>query len=540
MSQQPAPENKTMGMACSAAGVVFTLLGVLLFFNSALLALGNIFLVVGVGMLVGGGEVYAFAMQQEKRKGSLITLGGFILVLYKWGLVGLLVEAYGFFELFGDLAPQAHNLIRQLPILGQFITPPAPAEQRPQTLAAQFANQLLGSLGQPQKAGEGAGAAASVAQQYAGALWGGLSQLAEAAFDTPRAYYAQAAAGGASDREDRGWPPVGADGEGEEEEPPHKKRKGLAGAALGSVLDAAIFATALGYTAFRLWRDPPSAGNEDVDTLLRSRAGRKSNEAPPPYAEHIPRRVRHAHQTRPSSFRHPSRTGSDAGSSTSTAFEPYALSIPPAEPDPFQPAPFPQLPLPEFHPFRKFSGAPPPGALDDDSDDDAEMQSIAERMKALIESGRSALMSAPPVLDSSDALSGMDDEEGERPMPLPVVAPSRMSRAAGPAPKPKSAASHQRRQSASAAIGPTHSFAASKKAASLGRRSLGGEAHRTSGHQPKSSRGGSLGHFSDVRAREKVAAAAAAAEGSERGNVQVLEGVLERTSQIGGKGWWET
>lgn len=256
----------------------------------------------------------------------------------------------------------------------------------------------------------------------------------------------------------------------------------------------------------------------------------------------IPRRVRHAHKPvlpRPNSFRHPSHAISDAGSSASTSFAYEPLAIPPAEPDPFQPARFQPLPLPEFHPFRKFSGVPPPGMLDDDSDDDSEMQSIADRMKALIESGRSALMSVPPALDSSDAISGMDDEEGERPMPLPVVAPTRITRVAGPV--PKAAASHQRRQSASAAIGPSHSFATSKKGNSLGRRSLGGDAHRASGHQPKSSRGGSLGHFSDLRAREKAAVAATAAgEGNERGNVQVLEGVLERTNQIGSKGWWET
>ncbi|KAM0749034.1 Got1-domain-containing protein [Meredithblackwellia eburnea MCA 4105] len=155
MSTQAAPENKTFGLALTAAGGVFTLLGILLFFNASLLALGNLFLVVGVSTLVGPSEVFAFASQPVKRKGSGFVLGGFILVLYKWGLIGLLLEAYGFFELFGDLIPGVLNMLRQIPVIGQYLSPPAPVEQRADTPAAQFVNQLLGSLNRPQTAGTG-------------------------------------------------------------------------------------------------------------------------------------------------------------------------------------------------------------------------------------------------------------------------------------------------------------------------------------------------------------------------------------------------
>lgn len=82
---------------------------------------------------------------------------------------------------------------------------------------------------------------------------------AEGAFDTPRSYYAQAAAGSSSMRDDdhTGWTPPEVDADGDEEMPPNKKRKGLAGTVLSTALDAAIFTTALGYTAYQLWRDPP-------------------------------------------------------------------------------------------------------------------------------------------------------------------------------------------------------------------------------------------------------------------------------------------
>lgn len=235
--------------------------------------------------------------------------------------------------------------------------------------------------------------------------------------------------------------------------------------------------------------------------------------------------MRHAHQSLrpPVSQRKSFAPLSDDGS----AFEPYALAIPPTEPDhdAFESARFPPDPLPEFHPFRKFSGVPPPGAMDDDDDDDAEMQAVADRMKALIESGRSALMSTPMAWETASGV----DEEGERPMPLPVVAPSRTS-----------TSQHQRRQSASAAVLPSTSFAGGKNGDSFGRRSLGGALDSVRlGHQPRSSRGGSLGGLGDVRllGKEKTRVPPL---GKEKGKAQVLEGVLERTSQYAAKGWWET
>lgn len=91
------------------------------------------------------------------------------------------------------------------------------------------------------------------------------NQRAEGAFDTPRSYIAAAAAGGSSSRRDDAmdWNPreEAQDGEGvgaeESEQPPSKKRKGLAGVVLSGALDAAIFTTALTYSAYQLWKNPP-------------------------------------------------------------------------------------------------------------------------------------------------------------------------------------------------------------------------------------------------------------------------------------------
>ncbi|KAK4692340.1 hypothetical protein P7C70_g9152, partial [Phenoliferia sp. Uapishka_3] len=284
---------------------------------------------------------------------------------------------------------------------------------------------------------------------------------AEGNFDTVRSYLSAAAEGGSRDDaargSGRGWTPPDIpkmeDGEEDEVFPPNKKRKGIAGAVLSTALDAAIFTTALGYSAYQLWKNPPSSGNEDIDFILAARS-RSRLEAPPPYAEHanspphtrpsqIPRRiVRHAHSPIPRLTSRRSNNGS-----TSTSPSHYTLAIPKDHPDEddddtgsmkgFRFSPQLEA-LPKFHPFRKFSGiAPPPGLMngeceDEEEEEDEEMNAVAERLKNLIDAGRDALMSGPP--DTGSAGEEGRDEEGERPLPKPVVAPgfsSRLSRGGG-------------------------------------------------------------------------------------------------------------
>lgn len=43
----------------------------------------------------------------------------------------------------------------------------------------------------------------------------------------------------------------------EVEGPQRKRKRGIVGTVLGTTLDAAIFTTALGYSAFQLWKHPP-------------------------------------------------------------------------------------------------------------------------------------------------------------------------------------------------------------------------------------------------------------------------------------------
>ncbi|GAA6010145.1 hypothetical protein JCM11491_005361 [Sporobolomyces phaffii] len=83
----------------------------------------------------------------------------------------------------------------------------------------------------------------------------------------------------------------------DENEPGRKKRKaaGIVGAVIGKALDAAVFSTAMGYSAYQLWKHPPT--KDDVDALVQqkqlmladtphsSTSTSGSRDAPPPYSE---------------------------------------------------------------------------------------------------------------------------------------------------------------------------------------------------------------------------------------------------------------
>jgi hypothetical protein len=137
-------------------------LGVILFFDGALLALGNVrsvntprwlscnptsqvLFVSGLTLIIGPQKTFYFFARKQKIRGTICFLGGIILVFLKWPFVGMIVETFGFLNLFGyadlcsflfitpmandsnersDFFPVILTFLRQLPFVGTFLTLP--------------------------------------------------------------------------------------------------------------------------------------------------------------------------------------------------------------------------------------------------------------------------------------------------------------------------------------------------------------------------------------------------------------------------------
>ncbi|KAM5530377.1 hypothetical protein V8D89_015938 [Ganoderma adspersum] len=117
-------DGQKIGVALTSFGGLFMLLGIILFFDGALLALGNILFLSGVTLIIGPSKTFYFFARKQKLRGTLCFIGGILLVFFKWPFIGVIVETFGFLNLFGDFFPVILTFLRQLPIIGQALSLP--------------------------------------------------------------------------------------------------------------------------------------------------------------------------------------------------------------------------------------------------------------------------------------------------------------------------------------------------------------------------------------------------------------------------------
>lgn len=117
-------DGQKIGILLTGFGLFFTFFGVLMLFDRGLLAIGNLLFLTGVTLIIGGRKTFRFFFQMRKIKGTLCFLGGIALVIFGWPFVGMLVEGFGFVNLFGDFFPVALGFARRLPIIGHILELP--------------------------------------------------------------------------------------------------------------------------------------------------------------------------------------------------------------------------------------------------------------------------------------------------------------------------------------------------------------------------------------------------------------------------------
>ncbi|EIW62906.1 Got1-domain-containing protein [Trametes versicolor FP-101664 SS1] len=117
-------DAQKIGVALTSFGGLFMLLGVILFFDGALLALGNILFLSGLTLIIGPSKTFYFFARKQKLRGTVCFIGGILLVFFKWPFIGVIVETFGFLNLFGDFFPVILTFLRQLPGIGHVLALP--------------------------------------------------------------------------------------------------------------------------------------------------------------------------------------------------------------------------------------------------------------------------------------------------------------------------------------------------------------------------------------------------------------------------------
>mmetsp|Transcript_8207 Transcript_8207/g.30274 ORF Transcript_8207/g.30274 Transcript_8207/m.30274 type:complete len:144 (-) Transcript_8207:81-512(-) len=118
-------DRRKIGIGLTGFGVLFTFLGIMLFFDKGLLAMGNLLFLVGVTLTIGSRRAIKFFASKRNWKGSAAFLGGLFLVVFVgWVFTGMMVELYGFVVLFSGFFPTVIMFLRRIPVIGSFLQMP--------------------------------------------------------------------------------------------------------------------------------------------------------------------------------------------------------------------------------------------------------------------------------------------------------------------------------------------------------------------------------------------------------------------------------
>uniref|UniRef100_A0A8D2I710 Vesicle transport protein GOT1B n=1 Tax=Urocitellus parryii TaxID=9999 RepID=A0A8D2I710_UROPR len=114
-------DTQKIGMGLTGFGVFFLFFGMILFFDKALLAIGNVLFVADVAFVIGLERTFRFFFQKHKMKATGFFLGGVFVVLIGWPLIGMIFEIYGFFLLFRGFFPVVIVEFLRVELLGHLI-----------------------------------------------------------------------------------------------------------------------------------------------------------------------------------------------------------------------------------------------------------------------------------------------------------------------------------------------------------------------------------------------------------------------------------
>eukprot|EP00752_Nemacystus_decipiens_P012448 g11029.t1 len=117
-------DNRKIGTGLLALGGIFLFLGVILFFDAGLLAMGDVLFLAGITMTIGVRRTFVFFFKRKQVRGNLCFFSGIALVFLRWAVIGMVLQVIGFLNLFGPFIPIAVQALRATPVLGNLLNLP--------------------------------------------------------------------------------------------------------------------------------------------------------------------------------------------------------------------------------------------------------------------------------------------------------------------------------------------------------------------------------------------------------------------------------
>lgn len=107
--------NDCPGLRWATCDVIYTLPKIKLTTSPQIL------FVLGLTLIIGLQKTALFFARRQKLKGTAAFTSGILLILFRWPLIGFLVELYGIFVLFGDFFATIGSFAGNIPVVGPYI-----------------------------------------------------------------------------------------------------------------------------------------------------------------------------------------------------------------------------------------------------------------------------------------------------------------------------------------------------------------------------------------------------------------------------------
>lgn len=118
-------DNTKIGTGLMFLGFTFLFLGSLFLFDSTLLALGDVLFLTGLTFTIGISRTVRFFSRKDRLRGIVAFFGGFVLVMFRYGFIGMILQVYGLVYLFGQFFPIAAASLRDVPVVGAVFRMPS-------------------------------------------------------------------------------------------------------------------------------------------------------------------------------------------------------------------------------------------------------------------------------------------------------------------------------------------------------------------------------------------------------------------------------